>query len=116
MMRFAAYPFMIYSKLSDTLEQFEYKINNLDDQVFIHNYEVLPYERTTPLNGNFKDSLWTVNVISTVNGLSDYFESQHYHDSKMEGLYCPEIGFIKMHYTFENGVKIYFDYIENPIE
>jgi hypothetical protein len=112
MLYHAAYPFMIYSKLSDTLEHCVLTFNNLGPENFVHRYEIFPYVGISPLKDSSKVQLWTVNANSTVTGLSDYFKNLHYHDSKMEGLYCPEIGFIKMHYTFENGIKIYFDYVE----
>lgn len=116
MMYFAAYPVIDYTMLNDSVEHIVFTINVLGPVDAVHRYEIFPYTGISPLKDSTKTKLWTVNANSDVTGLSEYFESQHYHDSKMEGLYCPEIGFIKMHYTFENGVKIYFDYIENPIE
>lgn len=115
MIHHAAYPVMFYSKLSDTLEHLDFTINNLGPENFVHRFEIFPYAGISPLKETSQLKLWSVNAITDVTGLSDYFESQHCHDSKMEGLYCPEIGFIKMHYTFENGVKIYFDYVEENL-
>ena len=112
MMYYAAYPVIDYTRLNDSMEHIVYTTNVLGSVDAVHCYEIFPYVGISPLKDKSQLKLWSVNAITDVTGLSDYFESQHYHDSKMEGLYCPEIGFVRMHYTFENGVRIYFDYVE----
>lgn len=115
MMYYAAYPVIDYTMLNDSVEHIVYTTNVLGPVEAVHRYEIFPYTGISPLKDSMKTQLWTVNANSDVTGLSEYFESQHYHNSKMEGLYCPEIGFIRMHYTFENGVRIYFDYVEENL-
>jgi hypothetical protein len=116
MLFYGAYPFMYYSKLSDTIEHYSITMNIPGPVDAVHRYVIFPYVGISPFKDISQLKLWNVNAVTDVTGLSEYFESQHYHDSKMEGLYCPEIGFVKMQHTFENGVKIYFDYIENSLE
>ena len=40
---------------------------------------------------------------------NDYHESLNIFDSTLEAQFTKEYGFIKLHHTFENNVKIQFD-------
>ena len=57
---------------------------------------------------NSKVRAW--NIWATSGGdFNDFHESQDFYDSTMVAIVTKEYGFIKMHYTFKNNIKIQFD-------
>jgi hypothetical protein len=58
---------------------------------------------------------WNVFVISG-GELNEYNESLGIIDSKLDAIFTREYGFIKLHYTFENDIKIHFDIVDVKIK
>mgnify|MGYP003146802332 CR=1 FL=1 len=72
----------------------------------IQDYTVIPLGDTTV--NNSKVRAW--NIWATSGGdFNDFHESQDFYDSTMVAIVTKEYGFIKMHYTFKNNIKIQFD-------
>jgi hypothetical protein len=107
MLRYSAYPYLKYSCLTDSVSSFELKLSEI--RKYNHIYEVKPLS-TDSLNSSEK--LWEFNVESKVTNLSDYWKQYHIFDSKSVMIFSKESGFIMMHHTFENGIRINFDLIE----
>ena len=72
----------------------------------IQKYTVTPLQDT--LINNYKVNAWKVYAVSG-GDFNDYHESLKMFDSTLDAIFTKEYGFIKLHYTFENGIKIQFD-------
>jgi len=72
----------------------------------IQKYTVTPLPDT--LIDNFQINAWRVYATSG-GDFNDYHESLKILDSTLDAIYTREYGFIKLHYTFENSIKIQFN-------
>ncbi len=105
MLFYAPHPIVIYQLLKDTLCDFVFN-RRIIGAPFTQTYEYSPAKSITK---NQKDcKCWEVNV-NSVGHLSEYMDSLAIYDSKLKALFCEEIGFVKMNYTFEDSTKIFFE-------
>ena len=114
MLFYSAHPCMYYSALqspSKGVFEFEFSTTyyNLGELNCI--YKVKPINKSTLLFIPDSIKVWKVDASSKIQ-----FEdsTKHYYtgdlNSILDAEYCKEFTFIKLHYTFENGVKIQFDF------
>lgn len=111
---YAAHPMMYFSRLTDSLKTMEISIQNLAKQVYVHKYSVKPdtilYDSITKKELQY----WQVHIQTETKNMGPYFGKLGL-DSKCDAIFSKEYGFSKMHYTFENGIKINFDLVEIKI-
>ncbi|MDY0280333.1 MAG: hypothetical protein RBR35_07215 [Salinivirgaceae bacterium] len=79
---------------------------------FIHHNAVLPMPDTIIEGSTVK--AWQLIVTST-GDIKERFKAEKIYNSKMDAIFTKEYGFVKVHYTFENGIKIQFD-LEKVVE
>lgn len=111
MLRYAAYPMMKFKCLTDSIASFDFSQRPLGGIKYEHHYIVKPLEDSLVFNTT-KTKAWEVQTTSEVTGLSEYWQNLHIHNSTCEAIFSKEYGFIKMHHTYENGIKIQFDLIK----
>ena len=107
MLRYSAYPIIYYNKLNDSITNFDFSLREI--MKYNHHYLVKPLKIKLE---NSSEKLWELEVDSKITNLSEYWKQYHIFDSKSKLIFSNERGFVKMHHTFENGIKIQFDLIE----
>jgi hypothetical protein len=112
MLRYAAYPRMEFEYLSDSLTSFDFNLRALGGVKYQHHYIITPLKDSLIFCNTIKTEVWEVQTTSEVTGLSEYWQNLRIHNSTCEAVFSKELGFVKMHHTFENGIKIQFDLIK----
>lgn len=79
---------------------------------FRHHNSVIPLSDTTIENTKVK--AWNLYVTST-GDIKERFKAEKIYNSTMDAIFTHEFGFVKVHYLFENGIKIQFD-LEKVVE
>lgn len=104
---FTPHPFVYTKAMTDSVARFSRTLQFIGmGGKMMQDYTVKPQQDT--IVNNSKVHVW--NIYATSGGdFNDYHESQNYYDSTMEALVTKEFGFIKMHYTFKNDIKIQID-------
>lgn len=112
MLRYAAYPKMEFECLTDSTTSFYFIQRPLGEVKYQHHYIVTPLKDSLTFCNTTKTKAWKVQTTSEVTGLSEYWQKLRIHSSTCEAIFSKELGFVKMHHTFENGIKIQFDLIK----
>ncbi len=71
------------------------------------NYTVTPLQDT--LVENTKVKAWQMKG-DNIGDIKEEYKAEGIYNSSVEAIFCKEYGFLKFHYTFENGIKIQFDF------
>lgn len=108
MLFYAPHPIVPYQLLKDTLCEFVFN-RKIVGSPFTQTYQYSPTENFTMKQKEYK--CWAVNV-NSIGKLHEYMDSLAIYNSKLEALFCEEIGFVKMNYTFEDSTKIFFNLTE----
>lgn len=107
MLQYAAFPIVYFNALRDTTTKFTYKRRFIGmGGDIIQRYLVTPQKDT--LVNNDKVKAWDI-VAYSGGDYNDYNESLTILDARLDAIFTKEYGFIKMHYVFENNIKIQFD-------
>ena len=112
MLFYAPHPWIHHGCYFDSLYPYslERKIYGMGVFQQIYNASVLP---DTVINNELV-KIWAVSVAST-GDIKQRFLAKKIFNSTLDALFTREFGFIKMYYTFENGIKIQFD-LEKVVE
>jgi hypothetical protein len=108
MLFYSAHPLVYFNALNDSVNHFTTDHINIIGMGgrYIQKYTVKPLADT--LISNSQTEAWS--VCATSGGdFNDYHESQNMYDSTLDAIFTKEFGFIKLHYEFENNIKIQFD-------
>jgi hypothetical protein len=105
-LQYAAHPLVYTKGMTDSIFKYSRTLHFIGmGGKLMQEYTVKPIGDTT-LN-NSKVKAW--NILATSGGdFNEYHESLNL-DSTLEAIVTKEYGFIKMHYTFKNNIKIQFD-------
>lgn len=76
----------------------------------IHTYYIQPLKKSSLHYIKDDVRIWEIRATATVNFTNDYFKQFPIYNSTLDAEFCKEYGFLKMHYTFENGIKIQLDF------
>ncbi len=49
---------------------------------------------------------------NNIGDIKEEYKAEHIYNSSVNAIFCKDYGFIKFHYTFENGIKIQFDFTD----
>ena len=74
---------------------------------FWHQYTVTPVKDTVINSEPVK--AWSINTTLDVE-FNEAWKDTEIYESTFESIYTIKYGFVKMHYTFKDGVKILFDF------
>lgn len=104
---YTPHPFVYTKAMADSIFKFSRSLEFIGmGGPMIQDYTVKPLGDTTLNNSVVK----TWKILATSGGdFNEYYESKDFYDSTMEAIVTKEYGFIKMHYTFKNNIKIQFD-------
>ena len=104
MLFYAPHPIVPYQLLKDTLCEFVFN-RKIVGSPFTQTYQYSPTKNFIMKQKEYK--CWEVNV-NSIGNLHEYMDSLAIYNSKLEALFCEEIGFVKMNYTFQDSTKILF--------
>lgn len=109
MLLYSAHPIVPFKALNDSVNNFMQDHINIIGMggTFIQKYTVTPLPDT--IIDNSQINAWKVYATSG-GDFNDYHESLKIFDSTLDAIYTREYGFIKLHYSFENKIKIQFDF------
>ena len=109
MLFYSAHPIVLFKALNDSVNNFMQDHINIIGMGgrYIQKYTVTPLQDT--IIDNSQINAWKVYATSG-GDFNDYHESLKIYDSTLDAIYTREYGFIKLHYTYENGIKIQFDF------
>lgn len=107
MLFYSPHPFVYFKSLNDTTNKFKRNggAPGMGGET-IQEYTVTPL-KDVAFNKS-KIRAWKVYATSS-GDYNDYKESLKIYDSTLDAIFTKEYGFIKMHYNFENNIKIQFD-------
>ena len=108
MLFYSAHPMVPFAALNDSASHLVQKHLNVIGMGgrYIQHYTITPFQDTVINNTLVK--VWSVCAISG-GDFNEYHESLKIYDSTLDAVFTKEYGFVKLHYTFENGIKIQFD-------
>jgi len=108
MLFYSAHPMVPFAALNDSANHFVQDHLNVIGMGgrYIQYYTVTPLQDTVINNTSI--GAWSVYAISG-GDFNEYHESLKIYDSTLDAVFTKEYGFVKLHYTFENGIKIQFD-------
>lgn len=106
MLFYAPHPFVPFSKLTDSITTFEWGMGIPLMGNFNWNYTVTPAPAII-IDGK-ETRAWMIFNVST-GDIKERFKEEKLYDSTLEAIFTKEFGFTKLHYTFENSIKIEFD-------
>jgi hypothetical protein len=112
MLFYAPHFWIKFDYLSDTLTSYISGMGIPAMGTFRHHNAVIPLSDTTIENTKVK--AWNLYVTST-GDIKERFKAEKIYNSTMDAIFTHEYGFVKVHYTFENGIKIQFD-LEKVLE
>lgn len=69
-------------------------------------YKIMPLKDTT-IN-KYKVKVWQMKG-ENIGDIKEYNKIEGIYNSSIDAVFCKEYGFVRLHYIFENNVKIYFD-------
>jgi hypothetical protein len=107
MLQYAAFPIVYFNALNDSTNHFDYKRKFIGmGGPIIQEYTVTP-QADTLIEASIVKA-WQI-AASSSGDYNDYNESLHILDATLDATFTEEYGFVKLHYTFENDIKIQFD-------
>ncbi len=106
MLFYAPHPFALISKLTDSITTFEWGMNIYLMGDFKWNYTVTPMPKI--IIDDKEVIAWRIFTNSTGN-IKERFKKEKLYNSTLDAIFTKELGFTKLHYTFENGIKIQFN-------
>ncbi|MDY0281511.1 MAG: hypothetical protein RBR35_13235 [Salinivirgaceae bacterium] len=112
MLFYAPHPWIHHGYYFDSIFPYHFQLRIYGVGIFhqIYNATILP---DTILFGR-QVKMWELHVPST-GEIKERFVAKDMFNSTLDALFTREFGFIKMHYTFENGIRILFD-LEKVVE
>jgi hypothetical protein len=110
MLFYVCHPWMVYSLLNDSIEVFNSNLKIYGFGKGISNIQVQPLKKSSIESVDAQIKTWEVNVTTYYEFNDILVKKLPIYNSTLDAEFCKEYGFIKMHYTFENGIKIQFDF------
>jgi len=115
MLYYGAYPDISYNLLLDSITKYSTVVRMLSFGVMRHQYQVSPLKESAMKIIDKDVLIWKIDATSTAEFTNEYYKQFHIYNSILDAEFCKEYGFIKMHYTFENGIKIQFDFVKMEV-
>jgi hypothetical protein len=112
MLYYAAHPYVRLGRLQDSVTQELTTLKIYGMGTVMNEYRISPLEASSLQSVEREIEVWGIDVISEVEYTNDYFKQLKIFNSTLDAEFCKEFGFIKMHYTFENGIKIQMDFVK----
>ena len=116
MLFYSAHPTINYHLLRDTITSTVIKLRLPGFGVIFHKFEIKPLEMPSIKNIEKNVRIWGIQSNSKIEYTNEYTKEYNnqfpIYNSTLEAEFSKEYGFIKMHYTFENGIKIQFDFVK----
>jgi hypothetical protein len=112
MLNYAAHPFARYLKLEDTTVHQVATMRIYGLGKLYNVYSQSPLERSSLDGIGAEVKVWGINVESHIDFTNEYYKFFPIFNSSLEAEYCKEFGFVKMHYSFQNGIKIQLNFVK----
>lgn len=106
MLFYAQHPRVLLNNLTDSVTTFMSSLTIYGMGVFKQENKVTPIPEK--FIDNKKVKAWEMFTIS-VGDIKEQFKEEKLYNSTLDAIFTKEFGFTKLHYTFENGIKIQFD-------
>jgi hypothetical protein len=106
MLFYAPHPFTKIDKLTDSVTTYKWGMKIYLMGFFNWHYTVTPIPDIFVDNKKIK--AWNI-FTNSVGDIKERDRQEKIYNSTLDAIFTKDFGFIKLHYTFENGIKIQFD-------
>ena len=116
MLFYSAHPSVNYIFLQDTVVLGISTMSIFGVGKVINNHRILPLKQSSIQSVENNVKVWEIIIESKCEFTNKSMKNSQIYNSRLDAEFCKEYGFVKMHYTFENGIKIQFDFVKMTVE
>jgi hypothetical protein len=111
MLFYAAHPSVNYKYLQDKVAYGSSSTKIYGFATVVNQHTISPLGKSSMESVQKDVEVWGIYVVSNLEYKKNK-EQLPIYNSTLDAEFCKEFGFIKMHYTFENGIKIQMDFVK----